>query len=157
MLACSETNCCCCGVVEFFFSTGTSGQAVGPWAPSVFCFLFSNPRSHVPDAQAVHSPRDQKHSAQRQRSEGVGSNVEGAPASLTEGISAPQLDRALKGQIKHLEGHCDYDILTAAEEKKHIEWCKASARNAISYNTGYHVPGWSDHCFCKFFSQLILV
>ena len=53
-----------------------------------------------------------------------------APYCLKEGINRGQLHRALAGEIKHIEGRCDYDILTPLEEEKLVEWLKASARNA---------------------------
>ena len=53
-----------------------------------------------------------------------------APEELKEGITRSQLIRALKGEIKHIEGRCEYDILTEEEEKKVVEWLKASANNA---------------------------
>lgn len=53
-----------------------------------------------------------------------------APEAMTKGITAGVLNRALNGEIKHLDGRCQYDILTKSEEGKLVEWCKASARNA---------------------------
>ena len=53
-----------------------------------------------------------------------------APEELKQGISRGQLQRALAGEIKNLNGRCEYDILTDEEEKKVVEWLKASANNA---------------------------